>query len=115
MLAKVVEGRRIGRELGFPTANLELFNLDEMPEDGVYAVNVSLRNETFLGVLNVGTRPTFGTSDRTVEVHILDFSREIYGETLNINIRKFIRNEQTFNNLEDLKKQIKRDQDEAKK
>ena len=109
MLAKVIDGRKIGRELGFPTANLELFNPDEMPEDGVYAVDVWFGNETFLGILNVGTRPTFGASERTAEVHILDFAREIYGETLEITVKKFIRKERTFDNPEDLKKQIERD------
>lgn len=115
MLAKVVEGRKIGRELGFPTANLELFNADEMPENGVYAVDVRLQNEMFLGVLNVGSRPTFGISERTAEVHILDFAREIYGETLELNLRKFIREEKTFDTPEALKKQIEQDKDNARK
>ncbi|MCL2413903.1 MAG: riboflavin kinase [Bacteroidales bacterium] len=114
MLAKVIEGRKIGRELGFPTANLEFFKPDEMPEDGVYAVDVQFGNETFIGVLNVGTRPTFGVSERTAEVHILDFSREIYGETLEIAVKKFIRKEKTFDNLENLKKQIELDRNNAR-
>ena len=115
MLAKVVEGRKIGRTLGFPTANLKLLNPDEMPENGVYAVDVTLGCEKFLGVLNVGNRPTFGISERTAEVHILDFEREIYGEILELNIRKFIRNEQSFDTPEALKKQIEQDREEARK
>ncbi|MCL2413042.1 MAG: riboflavin kinase [Bacteroidales bacterium] len=114
MLAKVIEGRKIGRELGFPTANLELFNPNEIPGNGVYAVDVCLGNETFLGVLNVGIRPTFGASEKTVEVHILDFAREIYGEILEITIKKFIREEKTFEDLKDLKKQIQQDLYSAK-
>jgi riboflavin kinase/FMN adenylyltransferase len=115
MLAKVIEGRKIGRTLGFPTANLELLNPDEMPENGVYAVDVTLNDENFIGVLNVGNRPTFGASEKTVEVHILNFAREIYGEILNIDIRKFIRAEQTFDSSEALKKQIEHDRDETRK
>jgi len=64
-------------------------------------------------VLNVGNRPTFGTSEKIAEVHILDFAREIYGEILNLNIRKFIRHEQTFDTTEALKNQIEQDRDEA--
>ena len=109
MLAQVVEGRKIGRTLGFPTANLILKNPEEMPENGVYAVDVILNNTTFCGVLNVGNRPTFGTSEKTVEVHILDFSRDIYGEFLDITIRNLIRREQTFDSPETLKIQIEQD------
>jgi riboflavin kinase/FMN adenylyltransferase len=115
MLAKVIEGRKIGRMLGFPTANLELLNPEEMPENGVYVVDVVLNDEKFLGVLNVGNRPTFGSSEKTVEVHILDFSKDIYGEILNIEIRKFIRNEHVFDSSEALKKQIEQDRDDARK
>ena len=109
MFATVIDGRKIGRELGFPTANLALSNPAEMPENGVYAVDVIVKNEKFLGILNVGNRPTFGTSERTAEVHILNFSQEIYGETLEITVRRFIREERFFDNPEDLKKQIELD------
>jgi len=115
MLANVIEGRKIGRTLGFPTANLVFLNPNDMPENGVYAVDVDFQNEKFLGVLNVGNRPTFGTSEKTAEVHILDFAQEIYGETLNLNIRKFIRKEQPFDTPEALKKQIEMDRAEARK
>jgi len=115
MLAKVVEGRKIGRTLGFPTANLEFLNSEETPENGVYAVDVIVQNKAFLGVLNVGNRPTFGTSEKISEVHILDFNREIYGEILNINVRKFIRQEQTFDTPETLKKQIEQDRETVRK
>jgi riboflavin kinase/FMN adenylyltransferase len=115
MLAKVIEGRKIGRALGFPTANLELLNPDEMPASGVYAVDVRLRDETFLGVLSVGNRPTFGASEKIAEVHILDFARDIYGETLAIALRNFIRKERPFDTLEALKRQIEQDKTEARK
>jgi riboflavin kinase/FMN adenylyltransferase len=115
MIAKVIEGRKIGRTLGFPTANLEFLDPDELPENGVYAVDVKLQNEFFLGVLNIGNRPTFGVSEKIAEVHILDFAQEIYGENLEVEIRKFIRKEKTFDTPEALKKQIEADRDEARK
>ncbi|MCL2682910.1 MAG: riboflavin kinase [Bacteroidales bacterium] len=115
MLAKVIEGRKIGRTLGFPTANLEFFNSDKMPAPGVYAVDVTLRDELFRGVLSVGNRPTFGASEQVAEVHILDFARDIYGEILDITVRKFIRKERTFDTPEALKKQIEQDREEARK
>ena len=109
MLAKVIEGRKVGRTLGFPTANLEFLNSDEMPESGVYAVDVELQNKIFRGVLNVGNRPTFGTSQKIAEVHILDFDQIIYGEILNLTIRKFLREERLFDTPEALAEQIKND------
>ena len=119
MLAKVVEGRKIGRTIGFPTANLDFFNPDEMPESGVYEVDVAPegvpKEQVFRGVLNVGCRPTFGVSQKVAEVHILDFDQNIYGETLSINIRKFLRNERPFSTPEALKKQIEKDIAEAQK
>ena len=109
MFAKVVDGRKIGRTLGFPTANLEFLNAAEMPEPGVYAVDVTLNNQVFRGVLNVGNRPTFGASQKVAEVHILDFDQDIYGETLNIAIRQFLRHERLFDTPEALKEQIAKD------
>lgn len=115
MLATVVEGRKVGRMLGFPTANLVFQKKTQMPSKGVYAVEVHLKNEIFCGVMNVGCRPTFGTSDIVAEVHILDFARDIYGETLDIVVRKLIRKERCFPSPEALKKQIENDRVEAKK
>ncbi|MDR2906545.1 MAG: riboflavin kinase [Bacteroidales bacterium] len=109
MLAKVVEGRKIGRTLGFPTANLEFQNPAEMPENGVYGVDVTITGQTFRGVLNVGIRPTFGVSERVAEVHILDFSQDIYNQILDISIQKFIRHEKPFDSPEGLKRQIEED------
>ncbi|MDR2908221.1 MAG: riboflavin kinase [Bacteroidales bacterium] len=113
MQAIVVEGRKIGRTLGFPTANLEFENSSQMPPNGVYAVDVIINNQLFKGVLNVGIRPTFGASERVAEVHILDFNQIIYGRTIDITIRKFIRSEQTFDTPDALKQQIQKDKAQA--
>jgi riboflavin kinase/FMN adenylyltransferase len=86
-----------------------------MPEPGVYAVDVTLNNQLYRGMLNVGNRPTFGASRKVAEVHILDFDQDIYGETLSITIRKFLRSERAFPTPEALKQQIEHDKTEAAK
>jgi len=107
----VVTGdRRGGNTLGFPTANL---NLDEKmlaPANGVYSVHVELRGEVFLGVANVGTKPTFnGHGHRNLEVHLLDFNADIYGEKITVKFLRRLRNEKRFNSAHDLVSQINQD------
>lgn len=100
----VIEGRKIGRELGFPTANLNYpHNIIKIPY-GVYKVSVFDRP----AVLNWGIKPTFGSSE-ILEVHIPNFNENLYGKNLRINIISKIRDEQKFNNIEELKLQIKKD------
>jgi riboflavin kinase/FMN adenylyltransferase len=106
---RVVTGRnRGGRLLGFPTANLQL--LDELcPKTGVYAVKVEVGGALHPGVANIGYSPTFDDHQFTVEVHILDFDRPIYGEKIHVNFVKRIRDEMKFASLDDLKRQIGED------
>lgn len=101
----VVEGRKLGRELGFPTANIRLGDL-EVPKDGVWAVTV---NDGMKGVANLGVRPTVAGEERLLEVHLLDFSGDLYGRTLRIRFESFIRCEKKFASLAELKAQISRD------
>lgn len=110
----VAAGRdRGGKLLGFPTANITL--QDELcPKTGVYAVTVESGSESFDGVANIGYSPTFDDHLFTVEVHILDFSRNIYGQTIRVNFIKRIRNELKFSSISDLSDQIKRDVIEAR-
>ena len=111
MLAKVVDGQKVGRTLGFPTANLAFFNPEEMPPSGVYAVEVCVKEQRFRGLLSVGVRPTFDTlpKEKLAEVHILDFDRDIYGEIIEISILRFIREVRRFDTAEELRAQIQRD------
>jgi riboflavin kinase/FMN adenylyltransferase len=109
MLAKVVEGRKIGRKLGFPTANLEFLNPDEVPQSGIYSVDVQVDDQIFRGVLNVGTRPTFGVSEKVAEVHILNFDQCVYDQILDIRILKFLREERIFDTPQALANQINED------
>ena len=110
VLGRVVEGRQLGRQLGFPTANLGLEN-EQLPPDGVYAVRARL-GETWLGgVANLGLRPSVetGAAARRLEVHLFDFSEAIYGCDLEIEFAALLRPEEKFSSLEALKEQIARD------
>tara|TARA_R110000868_G_scaffold189695_2_gene432998 strand:+ start:46072 stop:46464 length:393 start_codon:yes stop_codon:yes gene_type:complete len=104
----VVEGAKRGRELGFPTANIEL-NQDQaksMPDIGIYAVNTILNNKKYMGAASWGFNPTFGLEKPQLEVHILDFDKMIYGETLSVEFAEFIRGEKKFTSIEKLKETI---------
>lgn len=112
---EVVSGRdRGGKLLGFPTANINLY--DELcPKTGVYAVTVECTKGVFDGVANIGYSPTFDDHIFTIEVHILDFNDNIYGETIHINMIERLRDEAKFESLDALIDQIKKDVVKAKK
>ncbi|WP_134699521.1 riboflavin kinase [Ammoniphilus sp. YIM 78166] len=110
----VVHGEKLGRKIGFPTANLSPIDPFESFPKGVYAVQVRRMERQYQGVMNIGTRPTVAQDELTVEVHILDFNTEIYGETLQIEIIQFIRHEQKFSGLPALKQQIQKDVSKAR-
>jgi len=93
---RVVTGERRGRTLGFPTANLHMRSHVVLPPDGVYAVWAVVGAERHRGVLNIGIRPTFGERRRTVEVHLLDFDRDVYGQWLGVELVERLRGEQAF-------------------
>ncbi len=109
----VVEGRRIGRTLGFPTANMQLYEpLKVLPGDGVYAVWAGYGGRVFKGITNIGTRPTIANgNERTIETHILDFDEDIYGLTLKIELVSKMRNETKFSSLGELIDQLKLDRE----
>lgn len=111
----VVEGMRIGRTIGFPTANIRLYEpLKITPGDGVYTVWVEHNNRTFRGITNIGTRPTIALgNERSIETHILDFDEDIYGLSLKIEFVTKMRDEQKFESLEELKAQIKIDKENS--
>ena len=105
----VSEGRRLGGTLGFPTANLAVEGIQTPPE-GVWAVRITMPDGgCFRGVANLGNRPTVDGSQRLLEVHVLDFSGDLYGRLLDIRFEKHLRNEEKFPSLEALKHQITRD------
>lgn len=106
---RVMQGQQLGRQLGVPTANLKLDRI-RAPLSGVYAVEAEINGHRFPGVANVGTRPTIGDLVKAIlEVHLLDFSDNIYGRNIRVIFRQKIRDEQKFDSLELLKAQINRD------
>lgn len=112
----VVEGERKGRELGFPTANLEVLGLNKLlPGNGVYAVRADLRSGSWAGALHLGPRPTFEGFAPTVEVHLIDFDRDIYGEEIRLDFVKRLRGIEPFTTTEALVDQIELDVRESRR
>ncbi|SFF81816.1 bifunctional riboflavin kinase/FAD synthetase [Prevotella sp. KH2C16] len=112
LTGKVVGGHREGRKLGFPTANLSLTNHTLLvPAPGVYAVRARLNESPawHRGMTNIGTRPTFGGTETTLETHIFDFGEDIYGQILQISFVQRIREEQKFDTPNALKAQLEHD------
>ena len=112
----VVTGNRIGRTLGFPTANMQLYEPRLLvPANGVYLVRVELDGAQYFGMTNIGVRPTVGDGGgMTVETHILDFDEDIYGLDIRIRFLRHIREEHRFESLQALSAQLARDRDTAK-
>ena len=108
LIGKVIWGADRGKQLGFPTANLEILN-GLYPKTGVYAVEVIMGDKTYPGVADVGYNPTFGQNPLSVEVHILNFSRDIYGEEIQLIFLERIRDEKAFENPDSLARQIRKD------
>lgn len=107
----VVKGKQLGRTIGYPTANIDVEDADKLiPKIGVYAVNVILDGTAYKGMLNVGTNPTTDTDNKIkIEVNIFDFNADIYGHAIKVEFVKWIRNEEKFANLEELKAALAND------
>ena len=106
----VVAGNRLGRTIGFPTANMQLYEpLKLVPGNGVYVVDVEVLGRRYRGMCNIGTRPTVSGTARTIETHILDFDEDIYGLPLRLRFLCRIRDERKFPSLDALKEQLGRD------
>lgn len=118
---EVVQGKQLGRTLGFPTANLTVPPEKFLPRHGVYAVRVGQLIDTdheaaelWSGVMNLGTRPTVDGQHTQAEVHLFDWAGDLYGKALRVHLEAFLRPEQRFESLEALKAQIQRDCDQAR-
>ena len=108
----VVAGNRLGRTIGFPTANMKLYEpLKLVPGRGVYAVEAEVLGKKYQGMTNIGLRPTVGGSFTTIETHILDFDEDIYGLPLRITFLRRLRNEIRFPSLAELTRQLEKDRD----
>ena len=111
---RIIKGDKLGRVLGFPTANIDLDSHDKLiPAEGIYAVKVLYEKSEYGGMLYIGTRPTVDGSKRNIEVNIFDFEKEIYGETLEVSFIKLLRMDSKFHDLESLKEQLYKDKQAA--
>lgn len=111
---KVTEGVKLGRKLGYPTANIIVEDKYKLvPADGVYAVKIKLNNKIFSGMLSIGNNPTVVGKGRSIEVNIFDFDSIIYGMDLTICFVERLRDEMKFNNLEELKQQLAKDKEKS--
>jgi riboflavin kinase/FMN adenylyltransferase len=113
----VVEGNKLGRTIGFPTANLHIESEEKLiPGDGIYACRVSVGNRTssivYDGMMYIGNRPVVGGKHRTIEVHIFDFDEDIYGETLKVYMHDYVRGDVPLNGMDELKAQLARDKED---
>ena len=113
IIGKVIKGSQRGRKIGFPTCNI-LLKKYVIPKFGVYAVNVKINNLSKKGIANVGYRPTFNGKKLLLEVNIFGIKKNLYNKNINVIFNKFIRPEKKFNNIIELKNQIKKDIKQAK-
>ena len=116
IVGKVLKGRQLGKKIGFPTANINIKDYI-IAKPGVYAVSVKKQNSIkfIKGIANLGYRPTFNQKKILLEVHLFNFSGNLYNKYLTVNFLKFIRKEKKFKEIGQLKKQIKIDLQKAKK
>ena len=111
----VVKGKQLGSTIGIPTANIELNQQTELPRFGVYAVKINVNSQVYLGCMNIGINPTVDSNGQTkMEIHILDFDKNIYNQQVSFELIDFIRDEKKFNSVEELKLQITTDIAEIK-
>jgi len=111
---EVINGKKIGRTIGFPTANLKYNEKFILPKVGVYYTNIKVNNTIYKGITSVGNNPTVQGEKLTIETYILDYNKNIYGEKIDINFIKKIRDMEKFNSVEELKNQLEKDKSFAK-
>jgi riboflavin kinase/FMN adenylyltransferase len=115
LAGEVVKGKKLGRTINFPTANLDVFEkMKLIPMNGVYKTSIQVQDVWYRSITNIGIRPTVSGVGQTIETHIFDFEKSIYGEKVVLRFEKFIRPEQKFESLDALKAQIQRDIDSVK-
>ncbi len=111
----VVEGKKLGRTLGYPTANIEVADKTKLiPQNGIYAVTTIINNQRYKGMMSIGLNPTTDIDNKVkIEVNIFNFDKEIYGKGVAIHFHQRLRSEEKFNSLDDLKKQLDEDKKQA--
>ena len=107
----VIDGDKRGRELSYPTANIDLQNQHKIvPKQGVYLVKSKLKGRVVYGMMNIGTKPTFDTTMPSIEVHFLDWNGDLYGQTVQVELLKWVREERKFKTIKELQTQIRTDE-----
>ena len=107
----IVHGDKRGRELSYPTANMDLQNPHKIvPKQGVYLVKSNLSNRVVYGMMNIGTKPTFDASMPSIEVHFFDWNGDLYGQAVQVELLKWVREERKFSSVEELQTQIQADE-----
>lgn len=106
---KIIEGEKIGRKIGFPTANIKIYEKKLLPSNGIYNGKIIIEDKFYTSAIYVGTKPTFNYKHKTLEVHILDHDEDLVGKEVEIIFEEFIREEKKFPNLEALRFQISKD------
>ena len=110
----VVQGKKLGRKIGFPTANIEISeDYKLIPKTGVYVVKSVLKKNTVFGMMNIGNRPTVNGKEQSIEIHFFDFKADLYGKKITIELLYFLRDEQKFDSLNDLVIQLEKDKKNA--
>ena len=107
--SKVIHGRNMGKKFGFPTVNLENPHILSAYKEGIYAAEVSIEGKNHAGLLYKGPRLILGGTETILEIYLLDFDRDIYGQIISFKIFNFIREVISFPNIEDYKKQLEKD------
>ena len=111
---EVFHGDKIGRTIGYPTANLKSTDDEKIAlGDGIYAVYATVEGKTYKGMMSIGFRPTVNGKVRVTEVNIFDFAKEIYGQPIRVTVKKYLRSEVKFNGLEELKEQLHKDKENS--
>ncbi len=111
LTGKVIYGDGLGKKIDFPTANIEIKETYKIiPKNGVYLVKTKINSNTYFGMMNIGIRPTVGGTNKSLEIHFFNFKDNIYGKNVSIEIIKKIRNEEKFSSIDQLKIQLKKDE-----
>jgi|TARA_X000000368_G_scaffold224674_1_gene177361 riboflavin kinase/FMN adenylyltransferase len=111
LTGKVVYGDGLGKKIDFPTANIEIKETYKIiPKNGVYLVKTKINSNTYFGMMNIGIRPTVGGTNKSLEIHFFNFKDNIYGKNVSIEIIKKIRDEEKFSSIDQLKIQLKKDE-----
>jgi riboflavin kinase/FMN adenylyltransferase len=116
LTGEIVKGKHLGKKIGFPTANLHIKETYKLlPKTGSYIVKSELENETVYGMMNIGFRPTVKGKNQTIEIHFFDFNKDLYGKKVQVDVLEFLREEQKFDSVEDLKNQLQKDKERSLK